>query len=238
MEGILGDTDVKEEHGCDVVGLESLAFKKKVYVCGLPDKTSANELIQFFNKYAPVTRCKLIYKIQTGQFLSIGFIEFKNERAADLVRNIHYFKFKGNQIEVKKAFPSRSAENKNISIAIHEQDSQLRRKKVFVDGIPRDTRASDIVKYFNIYAPVEDFFFDGGVQAGLFQRHGYIIFETEAAANYILKIRFFKFRNTLIEAKTALLGEITKKENSALGLNNQVQRVTQRNTRLSIVTKT
>lgn len=55
MKGILGDTDVKEEHGCGVVGLESLAFKKKVYVCGLPNKTSVFELVQFFNKYAPVS---------------------------------------------------------------------------------------------------------------------------------------------------------------------------------------
>ncbi|KAM3176219.1 hypothetical protein ACTXT7_006951 [Hymenolepis weldensis] len=55
-------------------------------------------------------------------------------------------------------------------------------------------------------------------------RRGYVIFETEAAANYILKIRFFKFRNTLIEAKTALLGEVTNKKNSALGLNKKIQK--------------
>ncbi|KAM3176220.1 hypothetical protein ACTXT7_006952 [Hymenolepis weldensis] len=159
MKGILGDIDVEKKHGCDVVGLESLAFKKKVYVCGLPDKTNVFDLIQFFNKYAPVKHCKLGYKLRTGQFLNFGFVEFKDEGAAERIRTIRYFEFKGKKacIEVKEAFPTKAAENKNISIAIHEEgrdESYLRRKKVFVDGIPGDARANDIIKYFNIYAPV------------------------------------------------------------------------------------
>nr|CUU00377.1 hypothetical transcript [Hymenolepis microstoma] len=215
MEGILESQNVKKERKSEVVGIESLAYKRKVQVSGLPEKTNVFELTRFFNQFAPVKHCKLIYKKGTGEFQNFGFVEFSTEAETKLVRNIRYFKFRGYQIEVKEALPARAIENKNATIPIHQNGSNLNRKKVFVDGIPRGTHINDIIKYFNIYAPVENVDFEEDPQTREIQKdHGYITFETEAAANYILKIRFFKYKKALIAAKSALLGEVTENENS------------------------
>ncbi|VDO00045.1 unnamed protein product [Rodentolepis nana] len=54
MKGILESPKGTKEPKREIVGIESLAFKRKVQVTGLPETTSVFNLSQFFNQFGRI----------------------------------------------------------------------------------------------------------------------------------------------------------------------------------------
>ncbi|XP_050208423.1 uncharacterized protein LOC126657721 [Mercurialis annua] len=85
----------------------------KIFVGGLPNNTSNEELEIFFKAFGTIIDAISMYNRETGKSRGFGFITFDSKDSLDIVLQNRYHQFKGCQIEVKKATAKIENNNKN-----------------------------------------------------------------------------------------------------------------------------
>ncbi|XP_065185580.1 heterogeneous nuclear ribonucleoprotein 27C-like [Sycon ciliatum] len=77
--------------------------EKQVFVGGVPNGTTKEDLQQFFNQYGPVESAVLMVDRETGRSRGFGFVNFTFMETVDKVLGIQHFELNGKPVEVKKA---------------------------------------------------------------------------------------------------------------------------------------
>ncbi|XP_020818618.1 RNA-binding protein Musashi homolog Rbp6 isoform X1 [Drosophila serrata] len=81
---------------------------KKIFVGGVSQDTSADEVKAYFNQFGAVEETVMLMDQQTKRHRGFGFVTFENEDVVDRVCEIHFHTIKNKKVECKKAQPKDS----------------------------------------------------------------------------------------------------------------------------------
>ena len=84
-------------------------MSKRIYVGGLPFKTTEEEMNALFTTYGAVTSAKLITDRESGQSRGFGFVEMANDaEAVTAMEKLNGSDFGGRKLTVNEARPMES----------------------------------------------------------------------------------------------------------------------------------
>ncbi|KAK0580109.1 hypothetical protein LWI29_036485 [Acer saccharum] len=103
----LGQKEVEIKRTIPKGSGQSKDFKtKKIFVGGIPQSVSEDELKNFFSKYGKVLEQQIILDRETNRSRGFGFITFDNEEVVDeMLSNGNMIEMAGRKVEIKKAVP-------------------------------------------------------------------------------------------------------------------------------------
>ncbi|XP_067636662.1 uncharacterized protein msi isoform X2 [Eurosta solidaginis] len=102
---------------------------KKIFVGGVSQDTSADEVKAYFNQFGTVEETVMLMDQQTKRHRGFGFVTFENEDVVDRVCEIHFHTIKNKKVECKKAQPKE---------AVTPAAAQLLQKRIMLStlGVP------------------------------------------------------------------------------------------------------
>lgn len=98
---------------------------KKIFVGGVSQDTSSDEVKAYFNQFGKVEETVMLMDQQTKRHRGFGFVTFENEDVVDRVCEIHFHTIKNKKVECKKAQPKESV----------APSSQLLQKRLMLGGL-------------------------------------------------------------------------------------------------------
>ncbi|XP_052745462.1 RNA-binding protein Musashi homolog Rbp6-like [Bicyclus anynana] len=81
------------------------AKTKKIFVGGVGQDTSADEVRAYFAQFGPVEDAVMLMDQQTKRHRGFGFVTFHSEEAVERVCDIHFHTVKNKKVECKRAQP-------------------------------------------------------------------------------------------------------------------------------------
>ncbi|CAG9863721.1 unnamed protein product [Phyllotreta striolata] len=98
---------------------------KKIFVGGVSQDTSADEVKAYFSQFGKVEETVMLMDQQTKRHRGFGFVTFENEDVVDRVCEIHFHTIKNKKVECKKAQPKETV----------QASAQLLGKRLMLTGL-------------------------------------------------------------------------------------------------------
>ncbi|XP_050306501.1 RNA-binding protein Musashi homolog 2 isoform X2 [Anthonomus grandis grandis] len=98
---------------------------KKIFVGGVSQDTSADEVKAYFSQFGKVEEAVMLMDQQTKRHRGFGFVTFENEDVVDRVCEIHFHTIKNKKVECKKAQPKEAV----------QASAQLLGKRLMLSGL-------------------------------------------------------------------------------------------------------
>lgn len=98
---------------------------KKIFVGGVSQDTSSDEVKAYFNQFGKVEETVMLMDQQTKRHRGFGFVTFENEDVVDRVCEIHFHTIKNKKVECKKAQPKE----------VVAPTAQLLQKRIMLGGL-------------------------------------------------------------------------------------------------------
>lgn len=110
---------------------------KKIFVGGVSQDTSADEVKAYFNQFGLVEETVMLMDQQTKRHRGFGFVTFENEDVVDRVCEIHFHTIKNKKVECKKAQPKEAV----------TPAAQLLQKRIMLGtlGVPMQTAQGQLL---------------------------------------------------------------------------------------------
>ncbi|KAL1505305.1 hypothetical protein ABEB36_004900 [Hypothenemus hampei] len=98
---------------------------KKIFVGGVSQDTSADEVKTYFSQFGKVEEAVMLMDQQTKRHRGFGFVTFECEEVVDRVCEIHFHTIKNKKVECKKAQPKEAV----------QASAQLLGKRLMLSGL-------------------------------------------------------------------------------------------------------
>ncbi|XP_037950831.1 RNA-binding protein Musashi homolog Rbp6 isoform X2 [Teleopsis dalmanni] len=110
---------------------------KKIFVGGVSQDTSADEVKAYFGQFGTVEETVMLMDQQTKRHRGFGFVTFENEDVVDRVCEIHFHTIKNKKVECKKAQPKEAV----------TPAQQLLQKRIMLGtlGVPLPTAPGQLI---------------------------------------------------------------------------------------------
>ncbi|KAK0078606.1 hypothetical protein PV325_002309 [Microctonus aethiopoides] len=89
---------------------------KKIFVGGVSQDTSSDEVKAYFNQFGKVEETVMLMDQQTKRHRGFGFVTFENEDVVDRVCEIHFHTIKNKKVECKKAQPKEAVQQSALAL--------------------------------------------------------------------------------------------------------------------------
>lgn len=89
---------------------------KKIFVGGVSQDTSSEEVKAYFNQFGKVEETVMLMDQQTKRHRGFGFVTFENEDVVDRVCEIHFHQIKNKKVECKKAQPKEAVQPGGLTL--------------------------------------------------------------------------------------------------------------------------
>lgn len=139
----------------------------KLFVGGLPVRTSKDTIVEFFAKYGTVLSCKLKLNPQTGRSLGFAYLNIQEKEACETLLN-EPIEFQGRIIDIKPVWKKKE---------LGDKLEQERKRKLFVSGFPIDFTNKELTDYFTKFGRVSNAFIIKDPDTSKNKNYGYVIFE-------------------------------------------------------------
>lgn len=84
---------------------------KKIFVGGVSQDTSSEEVKAYFNQFGKVEETVMLMDQQTKRHRGFGFVTFESEDVVDRICEIHFHTIKNKKVECKKAQPKEAVQS-------------------------------------------------------------------------------------------------------------------------------
>merc|ERR1719232_2255610 len=91
------------------------AKTRKIFVGGVSQETSSEEVKKYFSQYGPVEDAVMLMDQITKRHRGFGFVTFQAEETVELVCELHYHTINNKKVEVKKAQPKECVMSANTA---------------------------------------------------------------------------------------------------------------------------
>ena len=118
----------------------------KLYVGGIPQEASENEIRNLFEMWGSLSDLVLIKDKHTKKSRGFGFVTFKHRRSMKMILNGAVY-LRERMLEIKVAEPKKSSKLLEI-----EDTSKI--TKVFIGGVPKEASREHLVSHFNRYGEI------------------------------------------------------------------------------------
>lgn len=166
--------------------------KTKIFVGGLPQDTTQQELADIFDRFGILTSINLPIHPRKKRIKGYAIIEFKDSTSVELaIRHLNGSQIRGKMIAVKVALNSDEAS---------KMTKEMQKRKLFVKGLPLETTESQIWKFFENLGMVEKIQMAFSKQNKKFKGIAYITMQSLEEAQKILSMgNYFMFNGVQVE---------------------------------------
>lgn len=162
--------------------------------------TSQHSFSAYFEAFGPVEECVLKIEKDTGRSRGFGFVIFKSVAAAEAVLKQSLHELDGKRVECKLAIPKtptkakkrrgreRRPKKEKVSRKAQEAKRQLdvKRRKVFVGGLPHSVTDEELKDHFSKYGDLEDYVVMVDRATGKPRGFGFVTFTEEAPVDKVM----------------------------------------------------
>lgn len=121
--------------------------ENKIFIGGLPEKTTKQNIINYFSTYGKVTSCIIMYD-KDRKSRGFGFIIFEESSAMNDVLRLHNHKLQGKLIECKSCVP-KETQTKQLNEDLSYEN------RIFIGGVG-ELSDKIVYNYFSQYGEIEN----------------------------------------------------------------------------------
>ncbi|KAL7262367.1 hypothetical protein ACSBR1_000697 [Camellia fascicularis] len=195
--------------------------QNKLFVGGISRETTEDTLTDHFGRYGAIVGSVIARDRNTGSARGFGFVSFSDSSAVDkALQDSHTILER--TVEVKKAIPrseqhQNQQQNKGLSRngrSNSRSSDQFRTKKIFVGGLAASLTEEEFKNYFEKFGRITDVVVMHDNVTSRPRGFGFITFDSEDAAEDVMKKSFHELSGKLVEVKRAVPKEGNNNSNN------------------------
>ncbi|KAL7064905.1 hypothetical protein AAHC03_05785 [Spirometra sp. Aus1] len=156
----------------------------KIYVGDLPEKTTKDDLLEYFKQFGTVEDPFVAKDFKTGKSLNYGFVTFSDPQSVDKVLNAATHFLKGSRIYVRRF---KEPSQREASTAPTSQElPTFSTVKIYVGDLPEKTTKDDLLEYFKQFGTVDDPYVAKDFKTGKSLNYGFVTFSDPQSVDKVL----------------------------------------------------
>ncbi|BHF66533.1 hypothetical protein SprV_0200955200 [Sparganum proliferum] len=156
----------------------------KIYVGDLPEKTTNDDLLEYFRQFGTVDDPYVAKDFKTGKSLNYGFVTFSDPQCVDKVLNTAPHFLKGSRIYVRRF---KAPSQREASTAPTSQElPTISTVKIHVCDLPEKTTKDDLLEYFKQFGTVDDPYVAKDFKTGKSLSYGFVTFSDPQSVDKVL----------------------------------------------------
>lgn len=194
-----------------------------MFVGGLSKASTQQTMFSYFSRYGEVTECIVMRDPNTEQSRGFGFVTFREPTSVDSVLADAPHVLDNKQIDPKRCNPKQAAANRaaNSTMGMNRvggsggagggtamggvgnDRSERLSKKIFVGGLPKDAKDTDVREFFSRFGRVTEAVVVVNPDNRQSRCFGFVSFDTPDPVNQLTQLRFIDFNGKQVEIKCA-----------------------------------
>jgi len=166
----------------------------KIFVGGLSQQTSSEDLRNYFSNFGEVKECFIKIDPVTNRGRGFGFVTFSEPDAIDRVMRGGPHLLDEKVVDCKLAVPQNLTEHVPLNAG---------GKKIFVGGVPTQAKEQDLLRYFGMFGSVEHVMLMQDKETGRHRGFGFVTFEEGNIADLVVHIKYHTLHDRVMEVKEA-----------------------------------
>lgn len=178
---------------------------KKIFIGGLRDEVTAEDLADYFRKFGKILSCEVLVNTKTGKSKGYGFIVFASSQSVGEMMKAGPHQIKGLTLDCKPAATKKE---------MLDQTEQIGKecRKIYVDNLPKHVDKHELERFFSDFGDLEEvtLMHESKTKNSAF---AFVKFKEDLPAKQLIDKQIIKFKDTdLMISKALSKNEMRKKK--------------------------